>query len=376
MMMLKQRGQNVSSKNTRRARGTGTIFHDARKGVWIGRIPYGRTAAGNTLYRSVQRKTQAAVVAALRELAPPGPKTTLRDWAERWYSRLTIRPSTKADYRHTLDHFVLPTLGHVQVAALTAEHVEQAFRQWSQRLSPNTVRKNAGQLRACLDAARRAGLSRTNPAADARRPPSRRVHTVPFTPAELARVIDHPGAGILAFLAATGCRIGEALALDVADYAAGSVTISKTYSRAHGTRSPKSHNSSRTIRVPEQARPVVLEAIGRRTRGPLFASAIGTRRQHNTVRAQWKVMLRDLGLAYRRPHVLRHSVATALVAAGVPLADVARYLGDSVQVVVRTYTHATGTDPADTIEGVLGGRKVDKPLPSVRNGRDSKRKRG
>jgi integrase len=86
---------------------------------------------------------------------------------------------------------------------------------------------------------------------------------------------------------------------------------------------------------------------------------IGTRRQHNTVRAEWAVLLRDLALAYRRPHVLRHSVGTALVAAGVPLGDVARYLGDSVQTVVTTYLHPSGTDPAEAMEKALGsGRKV------------------
>lgn len=74
--------------------------------------------------------------------------------------------------------------------------------------------------------------------------------------------------------------------------------------------------------------------------------------------------------------IVRIEGGTALVAGGVPLGDVAKYLGDSVQVVVRTYTHASGTDPADTIEGVLGSRKVGNERQDTQKGRYSKRNRG
>lgn len=48
------------------------------------------------------------------------------------------------------------------------------------------------------------------------------------------------------------------------------------------------------------------------------------------------------------------SVASHLVAAGVPLADVARFLGDTVASIVATYLHAVGTDPAAAIESMFG----------------------
>lgn len=71
-----------------------------------------------------------------------------------------------------------------------------------------------------------------------------------------------------------------------------------------------------------------------------------------------------LELPRRRGHVLRHSVATHLVAAGVPVADVARYLGDSVVTIVRTYLHPTAADPADALDRMYGGRKVGGKGPS------------
>jgi integrase len=101
-------------------------------------------------------------------------------------------------------------------------------------------------------------------------------------------------------------------------------------------------------------------AIGSRKTGPIFLTANGTRRYQYLVRAAWRPLLGRLGLPYRNPHQLRHSVATALIADGVPLGDVAAYLGDTVQTVVKTYLHPTGTDPAVSLDRLFrtAGRVV------------------
>jgi integrase len=341
----------------RRARGTGTIFR--RGDVYVARVPVGRYPGGGTRYVEVRAPTQAGVVERMRDVQPPGPDTTVSQWCERWLSQSQVRPSTLGDYRHTVERWIVPQLGGHRVADLTAGTVERAVSSWS--TGPNTSRKNLRTLRACLEAARRAGLLTANPARDVKGPKAKRRQVTPFTPGELANIITsaaRPTDAIHATMAATGIRIGEALGLNVEDYdaTAGALTIRRTYDSRHGEREPKSENGKRTIRVPEFARPALLRAIGTRTRGPLFA-ADGTggkgRRQHNTVRAAWRVYLRRLGYTYRNPHQLRHSVATALISASVPLGDVARYLGDSVQVIVSTYLHATGADVCAALEAAL-----------------------
>lgn len=100
--------------------------------------------------------------------------------------------------------------------------------------------------------------------------------------------------------------------------------------------------------------PVVDAAVGGRTSGPLFATASGKRYPAQNIDGGLRRLLKSLGLPVRGSHILRHSVASHLVAAGVPLADVARFLGDSVEVIVRTYLHAVGTDPAAAIESMFG----------------------
>lgn len=346
-------------KTTRRAKGTGSIFWSASRKRYIGRVPMGRNLDGSTHYVTVSDKIEAGCAAKMRSAKAPDPRTTVAEWAERWFRELTIRDSSRDDYRHTLDQFIIPTLGHLPVAGLTAHQIEGALKQWMNRLGPNTTRKNFGHLRACLEAARRSGLVVTNPAKDARRPKPKKTHIDPFTPAELDRIIS-TAPPVFVLLASIGCRIGEALALDVPDFnrETGWVSITKTYTLKHGIRRPKSENGIREVRVPSQAMPAILAAAGRRTHGPLFLTRAGHRGEHKTIWYQWGALLRKLGYRYRRLHQLRHSVATIWVGNGVPVMDVAKRLGDTVEMVVRCYLHPTGADPSDVMERVLSGNKV------------------
>lgn len=343
----------------RRAKGTGSIFWNKKRRRYIGKVPMGRNLDGSTHYVTVSDKSEAVCAAKMREARTPGPRTTVAEWSESWFKELTIRASSRDDYRHTLDQFILPTLGHLPVAGLTAHQVEAAIKKWTDRLGPNTTRKNFGHLRACLEAARRAGLIVQNPARDARRPRPKKSHVDPFTPAELDRIIQ-TGPGIFVLLASIGCRIGEALALDVGDFnrSNGWVSITKTYTRKHGIRRPKSENGIREVRVPSQAMPAIQAAAGTRTHGPLFLSRAGERGEHRAIRYQWVGLLRKLGYRYRRLHQLRHSVATIWVENGVSVMAVAKRLGDTVEVVVKTYLHDTGQDPSDAFERALGSNKV------------------
>jgi integrase len=342
-------GKPKSVRKGRRSRGTGSIFPDARRGGWVSRVPVGRKADGRLKYRELRAPTMAAVIEAAKAVRAPGPRITLAEWAPRWLAALDVRPKSRDIYLQNLRLRVLPALGSLPVADITPFHVEEAVRRWGSAVGATTVRLTLATLSACLQGAVRAEITPRNPARVVRRPRPVDAPHDPFTAAELRTVIDaclpDPRLHPFALCAATGCRIGEALARDPADYdpATHRLAITKTVSRGHGIGPPKSRHSLRTIAVPALVRPTLTRPVESRS--------------YDTAQGRWDRLLVRLGLRHRGVHQLRHSVASLLLARGEPLADVARYLGDSVAVLVKTYVHPTDRDVAGAISDLLAGPK-------------------
>jgi integrase len=343
----------------RRARGTGSIFRKTVAGltVWVARGPGGKP--------EVTGRTQAEAIRKLALARPPGEDCTVGEWAGRWRRTWTTRASTRHGAGVDLDKHLIPALGSRRIRSVTAADVERLAADLGSALAPGTVAKVVGTLRALFGAAVRAGLVPNNPVSQSRKPRRRRPTVETYTPAELAAVIRtaprYAAGGAVAVLAATGMRVGEVLALDVPDYtpSTGELRITKTYSLRFGLGPPKSERGNRTVRVPAAVRDVLGRATGNRTAGPLFPTRAGKRRPAQTVAKCWRAIVKACGLVYRKPHALRHSAATAMIGAGVPVSDVAAYLGDTVETVVKTYLHPTGADPSAALDRLYGGGEGD-----------------
>jgi integrase len=349
----------AKDKRKRAPRGSGTVFYSKARGLWIARKVVGRKGL-RTVYLERTGATQKEAIANRDRATPPDPDTTtVAGWAETWFEGLDVSPLSKDAYRASLDNHILPHLGAVKLKSLTAHRVEVAARVWGHKVSATSVGNVLACLRACLGAAVRAELIDRNPVSAAKKPRKDTVHIDPFSPAELASIIAaataEPGWRSLALLAATGMRVGEVVALEVNDFdpAAGTVAITKGDRRHHGLGPPKSRRSVRTIRVPAPALPALVAAKGARVRGALFLNGEGGQMRSWSIRDAWVELLEGLGLAFRNLHQLRHSVGSVMVAAGVPVTEVAAYLGDSVETVVRTYLHSMGGDPAAAVENAL-----------------------
>lgn len=364
----------------RRAKGTGSIRHDKKRRRWVGRLPVGRTPQGNTRYREVCGTSREEVVRKLATLQPPKASTTLREWSVRWFAGLTVRPGTTDSYNFNFDKHILPTLGHIRVADLSPTHIEAASRTWTatprkrktplvppptpQLLDPNTVRLALLHLSICLKEAVRAGLITTNPLATTKRPRKARKTLDPYTPNELTKIISEATkrdtCRPVALIAATGIRRGECIALNVEDFdpLTNTISITKTDSGKRGPGPPKTERSIRVVPVPDDALPAILAAKGERTTGPLFLSRGNRRESKELYRRQLKNICRRLGIRYRSLHQLRHAVASAGLATGAPLGDMADHMGHSVEVLVKTYVHPVKADMRSILNRVLNGNKV------------------
>ena len=146
------------------------------------------------------------------------------------------------------------------------------------------------------------------------------------------------------FMALTGCRVGEALALtidDIDDY----VHITKTRT-PYGTQSPKTATSEREIYVQPELRAMLHEfyewrrlhmfAHGIRT-NLLFYCSTGAALNARRLRA----VLRGINPKVH-PHIFRHTHVALLAEQGVPLEAISRRLGHSdSKMTAKVYFHVT-----------------------------------
>lgn len=363
-------------RKVRRApRGTGSVFESASRGCWIARKPIGtRTVKGkkHTVYVTRTGRTAAEAIRRRDAALPPEPTILLGEWCDRWLEGLAHKPLTMDGYRHSVKKWIKPVLGSVPVTHITAHTVELAVKRWGDSIASNTILLVLAHLGACLGAAVRARLIPVNPVQHARKPKATKQKLEVYTPDELRSIIAAcgRGEGIIACLAATGLRRGEAIALLVSDFnpQTGTIHIDKTDVGKHGIGPPKSPHSFRTIRVPTVALPAVRAAVGGRKSGPLFPADSGRRMGATTVAARLTAVLRRCNLPAKSPHALRHSVATAFDTGGEgsareKIARAAAYIGDSIPTYVRTYLHLAEAegDAADTLDALFGAVKGGKP---------------
>lgn len=343
-------------------------------------------------------------------------KLTLGDWLDQWVAGLQLAPSTKASYEKNVRLHLKPHLGTVQLQSLTGAKVSALYRQLEQSgrqdhqagagLSPRTVRYCHTILKAALGDAVDQGLVKTNAAAKAK-PPSARAAKAPdmhpWTGEQLGTFLawldgtrrpDAPPvrgraaspALFPAFhaLAYTGMRRGELLALRWRDLDL--VNSRLSVRRSVGLVKVKGEPEQLVEGPTKSARPRVIDldantievlkawrleraglSLSLVHEGALiFGSLEGdhlhperfsrtfVEKQGQCVRSAEGVDLPAIHL-----HDLRHTHATLLLRAGVPVKVVSERLGHaSVTITLEIYAHVMPgmqAEAAATFAALVGG---------------------
>ena len=290
-----------------------------------------------------------------RSLFSPTVAATLERYA-------ASRPShdTANKYRIIARRTINPVLGDVSIADLTVDDVQAWLNGLT--IAGTSIQQTHMVLKASLMAAVDRGEITVNPARKAsrsgasgvrlpRRKPGREpVFLERDEPARVLAAVPERYRVLIEFLLATGCRIGEALALTPADIGSNTVTFNKSYSRradADGNRPFKSGPgktvaSERRIVVPAD----VLKKLNR-SGAVVFTNDTGGPINADSFRKNvWNPAMAKSGLEeHRRPglHDLRHTHASRLINAGIPIVAVSRRLGhSSVSITLSTYAHVAG----------------------------------
>jgi integrase len=296
--------------------------------------------------------------------------------------------------------YLIPALGRYALARLSAADVERAMaafeatgrpdrpakrgrgRQNAGGISRQTVRHIRSTLRRALaDAVRNPreyGLVR-NAAADARPPAVEHRPILYLSAADLRRLIEATAEDELgplyALAATTGLRLGELLGLEWGDLSDGTLRVRRSLAKdkdgGWSLAEPKSARSRRTIPVPVRARQA-LETQRTRQRfakaaggsawqdrdGLVFTDAVGRPLRPEAVSREFGKARDRAGVPRIRFHDLRHSAATALLSAGVPLAVISEWLGHSgIAITAAEYAAVVPelmTEAADAMDRALG----------------------
>lgn len=360
---------------SRRTNGLGTITYRARERRWEAKIDIGRDAAGRRRRRSVFARTRREVLEKLAMALGARASGTLNTaraetlgaFLARWIEGAQVRPSTRGHYRRNLELHVIPTLGRVPLARITAEHVEQLLRDRAAAgLSAQSVHHVRAVLRNALGKALRLGLITRNPVTltDAPRVPGYEPHFLTID--EARRFVDAARGDRLEALfsvaLALGLRQGEALGLawEHVDLERRTLRVAQALQReGRELVEPKTERSKRALVIPD----VVVRALrAHRTRQEWERRIAGERWREsglvfttldgrplaagNVVRRNFRRICERAGIAYGtktrhglRFHDLRHSAATLLLAQGVPQRVVMEQLGHSTLAMAARYTH-------------------------------------
>lgn len=328
-------------------------------------------------FGATKAKAETALRSALTTLTAPGTgpitkDTRLNDLADRYLRAKAVegcKPLTLDVYAKIIALYVRPRFGALAVGEATTGRLQRGLDDLRAEVGAPTARNTRRVLSGMLGMAARADAIRSNPVRDVapiKGGGGKAARAIPLD--DLPRLMEavrgdeflrkYDMVDLIEFLAATGCRIGEALALrwEDVDLQVGQVTIRGNVVRVRGRglliqTSPKTEAGARTLNVPAKLVGVLLE---RRVRqepnalGIVFPTILGHLRDPNATARDWRSARTRLGFPEVKFHSFRKSVATIIDYSGGSARDAAEYLG-----------HA---DPAMTqrvyMSREVGGRKA------------------
>jgi integrase len=352
------------------------------------------------------REAAAAALQALVSPVVPEPGLTTGEWLGRWLeSRVSLRPSTRRGYAAHVRGYLVPYLGAIPLADLTAGDVQAMFTAIARDetalghpVGAATLHRIHATLRAALNGAVRAGLIASNPGRWPELPKAARPRPQVWTPALadrwqregwrpavgvwtaaqtaefLRQVRGHRLYALFHLVALRGLRRGEAAGLRWSDLDldAGTLTVAGQLQQVGGrmmVAPPKSDAGRRVIALDRTTIAALREHKARQEAerdaaagkwaetGYVFTTLAGGPVGPDRLTRLFRKLVTASGLPPVTLHGLRHGAATLALAAGTDLKVVQDQLGHSTIVLTAdTYTSVlpeTARTAAELTAGLL-----------------------
>lgn len=294
----------------------------------------------------------------------PETGTTVAELAEEfltWKAR-DVTPRTAEQYRRDVGNWIVPWFGHRVAEGVDESDVQKWVDHMADRLSPKSVADRHMLLHAMYDYGRAKSrrLVAQNPCLETDLPRRKKKPPKSLRVPEVRVLLDaaakrNPDArDLIEFLAETGWRFSEAIALPVsAVEQVGDdvwVTVVQTFQIIENRQvlvpdQAKSWAAFRRIRLlPASAATVVRRIVGRAPGDLVLTNSRGRPWNQNTfLRDTWPGLLKHAGLwqgvgQSPTPHWLRHMHVAVLVASGAQMPEIQRRIGhESIKTTIDVY---------------------------------------
>jgi integrase len=297
---------------------------------------------------------------------PRSSNLTVAQVMDRWLRDVvegTVRAGTMNFHLINTRQHIAPRLGSTRLDRLTAPEIDRFERQLlASGLTGTTVRNVHSTLRGCLNQAEKWGLIAVNPIRRVTQPRRNDPNNQFLTETQLVRLLNALKGHRLylpALIAAhTGMRRGEVLGLTWFHFDAGNSQLSVHQSleiAGHEVRikPPKSRKSKRTLKIGSDLVRVLLEEKDRQAaernllgkqwnpEGWIVCREDGNAWHPNGFSSVWCQWIRRQDeIPAIRFHDLRHTHASHLIWAGVPIKLISQRLGhEKIQTTLDTYGH-------------------------------------
>lgn len=399
---------------TKRANGLGSVFMRKRDGRWGCAItmdfPDGSRRPVTTWHDTEKEAHQALarrLTEAARGEAVAPDQQTVAEFLNQWLEEV-VRPNRKhrtyVSYEAEVRLRIRPHLGHLRLQRLTAQQIQRwltGLRKETYRRgpdgparphSPRQAQLAYAVLHIALAQAVDWDILARNPADRVERPAYAAKPVSPYSVAQartlLAQVAGDRLEHLYRVALGMGLRLGELIGLRWEDVALDSdpptLAVSQQIYRqwemgGEGSRlvaeAPKSLTGRRRLVLParlvealrDQSERLVIDRrlAGERWQehGLVFPSSIGTPLEPTTIRRHFHRSRLAASLPHRRPHDMRHSAASFMLAQGVPMKAVQHILGHATfAVTADTYSHLldeVARDAAERMDAMFG--RLDEP---------------
>jgi integrase len=307
--------------------------------------------------------------------------TTVKEYVGRFLAHVKAgtRATTWHSYEHTLRLHVLPRIGSMPIADLTADGAKAMYGALrSSGVSPAMVARCHSVLRTAMNSAVEERVIPANPLASMRRtaPKYQRPKIESPTKEQVDAILEaahgHRLEAMIILAVTTGMRQGELFALQWGDLdlAAGSIMVQRSAQEIAGDIQfvePKTAQSRRRIKLSK----VAIAALKRRRSLAdkedhdselVFPSSAGyVLRKSNFQRRNWDPIRKAAGLPDAHFHSLRHAAASLMLLKDVNAKIVSEMLGHiDIRLTLNTYSHVlpgVQNVAADAFDALFGPKK-------------------